>query len=125
MFDPIRPYLPLVYLGLGIGLFVGGCVHGTGKGQAKADVLQARVDSLNGSLSEFVRVFDDVNAAAKLNAEAAKVQATLATQAVERAEGWAGEYRQRLSEVEGEIDAAKRDPGCRRLLESTSCAVLR
>lgn len=129
MFDWLRPYADLLKVALLLSLltvtFIGGCSHGTGKGEAKRVVLQARVDDLNRALGEFVRVFDDVNATAKANAEASKAQAALADKAVERAEKWAGEYRERLTEVEAEIEEAKRDPDCRRLLESKSCTVLR
>lgn len=129
MFDALRPYADLLKVALLLTLltatFIGGCSHGAGKGEAQRVVLEGRVDDLNRALGEFVRVFDDVNATAKANAEAAKAQAVLADKAVERAEQWAGEYRERLTEVEAEIDEAKRDPDCRRLLESKSCAVLR
>lgn len=45
--------------------------------------------------------------------------------AKERAEMAAADYKRQRDAIDAEMDRAKADPDCRRLLETTSCAALR
>ena len=55
---------------------------------------------------------------------AADAQAEEAKQAVERAEKEKAQLRHEIKGIEREIADAKRDPGCKRLMETKTCSLL-
>lgn len=128
MLDALRPYAALIRLVLTLiaagALFVGGCSYGKAGAEAKLEVEKARVADLNRALSQFVGVFDKVNEQASLNRAAWQNAMDLANEAASRAEEYAQQYRAERDSIENEIDKAKADPDCRKLLETASCAVL-
>lgn len=128
MLDAIRPYLALIRLVVSVlvaaVLFVGGCSYGKRGAEGELQAERARVDDLNRALTQFVGVFDRVNEQAELNRAAWQNAMDLANEAATRAEGYAAQYRAERDSIENEIDKAKADPGCRKLLETASCAVL-
>lgn len=128
MFDPIRPYLPLVKLAavavLCAFLFVGGCRHGEGRKALELAKAQARITSLEASLTDFIETFDKVKAEAKRAKDEAKAQAERQAGEVKAARQDAREYQQRLALTQRELDAAKRDPKCAEQLREPVCVVI-
>lgn len=128
MLDALRPYAALIRLVLTLiaasALFVGGCSYGKRGAEGELQVERARVEDLNRALTQFVGVFDRVNEQAALNRAAWQNAMDLANEAATRAEGYAAQYRAERDSIENDIDKAKADPDCRKLLETASCAVL-
>lgn len=131
--DPIRPYLDLLKVGAALAiatvLFVSGCNHGK-RNQAADDL--AEMDGLRHELlvaSTALRGAADalnvVNSETKAVETAAAVQAKQAEAAVAAAKDRAKDLRAQLAKAEADLEHAKREPNCRLLLETPSCAAFR
>lgn len=132
-FDPIRPYLGLLKVGAALtiasALFVGGCNHGK-RNQAAEDL--AEMDGLrhellvaSTELSIAADVLSGISVETKTAETAAAAQAKQAKAAVAAANGRAKDLQAQLAEAEADLERAKREPNCRLLLETPSCAAFR
>lgn len=106
-------------------VFLGGRACGqVSQATALADCREAlgSVQRTNGELSEALQA---VNVEAARTREQAERQQERAIAAVMAAQEAGAYYARRLGEIEGGIEMAKqRDPVCREVLESQTCAVL-
>lgn len=130
--DPLRPYLWLAkWLGLAVVmavLFVGGCRHGekrqanddaqaikaaqdeTARHRAQSAILVQRIAEIDAETAEAAReAAERVKAADEAAKRAAKAEAAL---------------RAEMGQIERDIAKAKKDPGCRRMMEARTCALL-
>ena len=124
--DPIRPYLWLAkWLGLAVVvsvLFVGGCRHGERRQAEKDNAVILKAQREAATMAETLRQIDaDTQAMAREAAD--RVEQAKAAEA--RAIEGARTLRADLAEVNREIAEAKRDPDCKRLMETKSCALLK
>lgn len=131
--DPIRQYLwalkALAAAAIASTLFVQGCNHGK-REQAADD--QAVLDEKNHDLLVASTALRDagtalrrVSAATRAAEIAAEAQALLSAAEVTKAQARARVLDQELDQVERELERAKTDPDCRKLLETPSCAAFR
>lgn len=129
---PLAPYANLIKWGLIValllGTFVTGCNHGTGRQFAKdkdaiaaaderANIQAQQAAILAGTLAQIEAETAEREASAKAVADKAK-------QAAARAEKAEKQLRSELATIERDIDKAKRNPDCKRVLESPTCARL-
>lgn len=126
--DAIAPYASLVKWLLIVLLlaatFVGGCNHGKAKSaQVIADKDIALLKA-SGQLQDASNALNTVNAQTRFQQELAAAQARQAAAAVAQAERERNALRDRLGDIDSDIEAAKRDPDCRRALEAQVCAAL-
>lgn len=121
----------LLWIKLGIAVvalsvaFFSGCRVQANQDADKREAQAARIADLNRALSDFVGVFDDVNAQAARDKATAAKQAERAADAVKAADKRADRYRTDIQAIEDDIAKAKRDPDCKRALEQQTCAILR
>lgn len=131
--DPIRPYLDLIKVGAALAiasaLFVGGCNHGK-RNQAAEDLTE--MDGLrhnllvaSTALRQAADVLHVISAETKAAEAAAEERAQQAAQAVDRAKARAKSLQAQLADAEADLERAKREPNCRLLLETPSCAAFR
>lgn len=130
---PLQPYVWLLKAGAALAiasaLFVGGCNHG--KREQAADDL-AEMDGLrhqlllaSTALQQAADVLHVISAETKAAEAAAQAQADQSAATVKRAQARAKSLQGQLIYAEREIERAKRDPDCRLLLETPSCAAFR
>lgn len=120
-FDPIRPYLPIVALGLAVALLFGGCSWGkslerdrTAKVIAKKDAaLRDAAESLRAA-AQILRNQELANQQRIRDAEDAAKAAEVARAAADRALAAA---EARLAAHDRAQQAARRRPGCAELLD--------
>lgn len=131
--DPLRPYAALLrvvgWLLLASVLLFGGCSWGRSieKNNA-AGTIAAKNAALVRASTALQQAADTLKAIDRATGEAearAEEAARQADAAVDRAAKAEKTYQQRLAAEQAAIDRAKRDPDCRKLLETKSCAVLR
>lgn len=110
-------------------LFIGGCNHGT-RGQAKRDASAiAKADESANHYAAQVAILTQTIAV--IDAETANAlalaaeQAKRATVAEKRASEIAKGYAKEVGQVDRDLAQAARDPTCKQILESRSCAALR
>lgn len=127
--NPFTPYLLPIKLAAGTVLCAllvkGGCAWQAKLDEATIAKAQARITSLETSLSDHVALYDRMNAKAKQDKVEADAQKALAEQAVQMAERDERDYRSRLALLQADLERAKRDPKCREQLEARLCVVLR
>ena len=131
--DPLRPYAALLrvvgWLLLASVLLFGGCSWGRSIEKNKAaGAIAAKNAALVRASTALQQAADTLKAIDRATGEAearAKEAARQADAAVDRAAKAEKTYQQRLAAEQAAIDRAKRDPDCRKLLETKSCAVLR
>lgn len=124
----MTPHLLPIKLAAGavlcVFLFVGGCRYGTGKAEAQRVTLQARIMSLETSLTDFIATFDRVNSVAKQAQADADAQRQRANDAVQQAKRERAQYQTRLELIQSDLDKAKRDPKCAEQLREPVCVVI-
>lgn len=131
--DPLRPYAALLrvvgWLLLASVLLFGGCSWGRSIEKNKvAETIAAKNAALVRASNALQQAADTMKAIDKATDEAeakAEEEARKADAAVDRAAKAERAYQERLAADSVAIDRAKRDPDCRKLLETESCAVLR
>lgn len=130
--DPIRPYLWLAkWLGLAVVvsvLFVGGCRHGE-KRQAEEDAkaIKAAQDETARHMAQsavLVQRINEIDAETAAVAREAAERVKAADEAAKRAVKAEAALRAEMGEIERDIAKAKKDPDCKRLMESRTCALL-
>lgn len=130
--DPIRPYLWLAkWVGLAVVvsvLFVGGCRHGE-KRQAEEDAkaIKAAQDETARHKAQsaiLVQRINEIDAETAETARLAQERIAAAEEAAKRAAKAEAALRAEMGQIERDIAKAKRDPDCRRLMETRTCALL-
>ncbi|MGQ4661329.1 hypothetical protein [Lysobacter sp. F6437] len=128
-FDVMAAVKWIAGLALACLLTVGGCSYGVNRERsAHADALRKSSEAMITARDQLRGCATSLNFAndqALRNQELAEQEAERADAEVKQALKDAIAYARRLGELEGEIEAAKADPDCRRVLESTTCSVLR
>ena len=128
-FDVMAAVKWLAGLGLAALIFFGGRSCGVQAGEqfnreALADASEALVEARD-QLRGCATSLNFANDQALVNAEQARKAQQEAAAAVVAAQEAGKVYARRLGEIEAELEAAKADPDCRRVLESMTCSVLR
>lgn len=127
--DAIAPYASLLKWLLIVGLLVAvrveGCTAGKRSNDGEIAVLEGRVDSLNASLTGFIKLYDQVNAQADASVRLAAEHAKRADMAEKRADKAGSVYVKEVAQVDRDLIQAKRDPTCNEILERPVCAALR
>lgn len=128
----LAPYATLLKYGLLVALvlggFVTGCKHGTAR-QFDKDIkaIEAADERANAQAHQaaiLAGTLHQIDADTAAREASAKVEAQRAKDATARAEQAAAKLKGELATIERDIAKAKRDPSCRKALESPVCAIL-
>lgn len=118
--DPIKPYLSLIKLGLSVALlvsvFIAGCSHGEGRSAEDVAAKDSRIASLEHSLSDFVALYDRVNAQAAEAIAVADRQRKAADDAAKVARSGEAAAKKAADDFERQWARAKQKPDCAALL---------